>query len=294
MKTARPNDTTRANSFTTGSALTILSTGIRQDAEGRYCLNDCHKAAGGENSKRPSLWLENAQTKALVAELWRSAGIPAHPVSTVMAGANDGRGTYVARELVYAYAMWISPSFHLTVIRAFDAMVQGRSPARPAPTLPPEAFALYRELTDLGMSAHAMTRKRAVTFANEAVLERFGVDIMGLMGLPKARLSAPARAMRPATNLQEVVAALACAIGVGKFPRSTSQIIEIAMVDPDLSAAFKHEVIGPVGTICPRRLGFYLAHNAGKDAGGLFITDCGLSRNKSRLWAIDRFATECL
>lgn len=292
MQSASPNDTTRANSFTTGSALTILSTGIRQDAEGRYCLNDCHRAAGGDKAKQPANFLRLDATQALALEIYHSSDVRSDPIEVLNGGTNPG--TYVARELVYAYAMWISPSFHLTVIRAFDAMVQNPPPARPTPTLPPEAFALYRELTDLGMSAHAMTRKRAVTFANEAVHEKYGVDIMGLMGLPKARLSAPARATRPATDLSEVVAALACAIGVGKFPRSTSQIIELALVDPDLAAAFKHEVIGPVGTICPRRLGFYLARNAGKDAGGLFITDCGLSREKSRLWAIDRFATEFL
>jgi len=35
--------------------LTISNTTIRQDAEGRYCLNDLHKAAGECNKHRPSI-----------------------------------------------------------------------------------------------------------------------------------------------------------------------------------------------------------------------------------------------
>ncbi|OAZ72430.1 hypothetical protein SRCM100623_00969 [Acetobacter pasteurianus] len=111
---------------TNNTELTILSTTIRRDADGRYCLNDCWRASGAENSKRPSLWEANAQTEALIEELKGSAGIPAHPTKTVKTGANDRRGTYACKELVYAYAMWISPKFHLQVIRAFDALVTGQ------------------------------------------------------------------------------------------------------------------------------------------------------------------------
>ena len=42
---------------------------IRQDSEGRFCLNYLHRAAGGEKRHQPSNWLQNDQTKALIAEL---------------------------------------------------------------------------------------------------------------------------------------------------------------------------------------------------------------------------------
>lgn len=109
------------------NSLIVAGVGISQDAEGRFSLNDFHKAAGGENRHRPSLWAENQQTKDLIAEIESGAGIPA----LVSRARGLSQGTYVCKELVYAYAMWISPSFHLAVIRAYDAMVTGQ-PVRAA------------------------------------------------------------------------------------------------------------------------------------------------------------------
>lgn len=94
----------------------IAGVSIRQDAEGRFSLNDLHRASGGEKRHGPSYWMESQQTKDLIVEL----GDTGNSVSVVRGGTQQG--TYVAKELVYAYAMWVSPTFHLRVIRAYDSM----------------------------------------------------------------------------------------------------------------------------------------------------------------------------
>ena len=107
------------------SALTIGETSVRQ-VGGLFSLNDLHKASGGEPKHRPGYFLEIEQTKDLTKEI-ETAGIPA--VKT-----KEGRngGTYACRELVIAYAAWISAAFHLKVIRVFLDAVQPQRPANPA------------------------------------------------------------------------------------------------------------------------------------------------------------------
>ena len=104
--------------------LVIGDFSIRQDKDGRYCLNDFHKASGELEKHKPPFWLRNEQTKDLIIELQNcnSGYTPIEsPVNVIRGGANQG--TYVVKELVYAYAMWISAKFHLQVIRAYDSMV---------------------------------------------------------------------------------------------------------------------------------------------------------------------------
>ncbi|EPN8529971.1 KilA-N domain-containing protein, partial [Vibrio fluvialis] len=98
--------------------LTIVSKEIRI-LNGLYSLNDLHKASGSAKKHQPHQFLRNDQTRDLISEIDRSAN------SRIAYEAYRGgkhQGTWVCKELVYAYAMWISARFHLQVIRAFDAI----------------------------------------------------------------------------------------------------------------------------------------------------------------------------
>jgi len=91
------------------------------DADGRYCLNDLHRAAGGLTKHQPSNFKKRKETTELVNEL-SSYDSRSLPLQTVL-GKGKQQGTFVVKPLVYAYAMWISPAFSLKVIQAYDQMV---------------------------------------------------------------------------------------------------------------------------------------------------------------------------
>ena len=103
--------------------LIVADVAVRQDAEGRYCLNDLHKAAGGEKTHQPANFMRRVETYALIAEIANSSDVRNYAPAVVKAGRNGG--TFVVKELVYAYAMWISPAFNLKVIRAYDEQSHG-------------------------------------------------------------------------------------------------------------------------------------------------------------------------
>ena len=102
------------------NAISISNVAIRQTENQLYSLNDLHKAAGNKAEHQPNRWLRNQQTQELIAEIEAEGG---KAYTTSQGGKN--RGTFVCKELVYAYATWISAKFFLLVIRTFDRVANG-------------------------------------------------------------------------------------------------------------------------------------------------------------------------
>lgn len=158
--------------------ISVAGIDVAQDQAGRYCLNDLHRAAGGERRHGPSLWLENQQTQELAQEL-SDTGIP---VSVVRGGAEQG--TFACKELVYSYAMWISPKFHLQVIRTFDAVATGQLAAPLAPTMTKSALSPAKEFRALFGIARliGLDKNAAAISANQGTTTITGTNMLALMG----------------------------------------------------------------------------------------------------------------
>jgi hypothetical protein len=92
----------------------ISSAKIKINSDGLYCLNDLHKASGGESKHKLSNFLSLDSTKSLLDELLK-AGYPAVKKESGRYG-----GTYACKFVVYQYAMWVSPKFNIEVIDFFD------------------------------------------------------------------------------------------------------------------------------------------------------------------------------
>jgi len=94
----------------------VIGNTVVKMKDGLYCLNDLHKASGGDPNNAPAQWLRNKQTKDFLETM---------QISTVKLEGRGG-GTYAEKKAVYSYAMWISPQFQSHVIDAYDALVTGQ------------------------------------------------------------------------------------------------------------------------------------------------------------------------
>nr|DAS98842.1 MAG TPA: KilA-N domain [Caudoviricetes sp.] len=93
--------------------ITLSNVAIREH-NGLYSINDLHRASGGEKRHQPSDWLRLKQTIELIKEAEKTG----NPVIL----SKQGVGTFACKELICAYATWISPKFFLQVIRTFLAV----------------------------------------------------------------------------------------------------------------------------------------------------------------------------
>ncbi len=120
------------------SNLTILKTSIRS-YENLFSLNDLHIASGGLEKHRPSLFARNEQTKELIKEIENDRSTKTiFALKTIRGGSDISKqGTWACEELVLSYAMWISPKFHLIVLRAFLNLHKNQTALLPS-TITPE------------------------------------------------------------------------------------------------------------------------------------------------------------
>lgn len=101
--------------------LIINNTTITTDGEGRFSLNDLHAASGGKVKDLPNKFMRSESFKNVVDVL--NAQNRAFEPIIKKRGRYDG-GTWVCKELVYKYAMWVNAEFEVKVIQTFDAITR--------------------------------------------------------------------------------------------------------------------------------------------------------------------------
>lgn len=104
--------------------LVINNIEVTSNDEGLYSLADLWRGASKKSGKAPNKWLELKGTFSKIEYLSsdRKMGLSNQQVIS----KNEHGYTYVCKELVYSYAMWISDKYHFEVITAFDNLVNGR------------------------------------------------------------------------------------------------------------------------------------------------------------------------
>lgn len=94
----------------------INSVDICTDGNGRYSLNDLHIASGGEKRHSANHFMRSSSFKQVEQILnTQNRGFK----SVVRKTGRYGGGTWVSKELVLKYAMWVNPDFEVKVIQTF-------------------------------------------------------------------------------------------------------------------------------------------------------------------------------
>ena len=110
---------------------------VKTNEDGMFSLNDLHEASGKLVPHLPAKFIRQKSVKATAEFLMSRYGQLNSKESDISNGENSpfqaiktvkgkyNGGTWVCKQLVYKYAMWISDEFEVNVIEAFDALVMG-------------------------------------------------------------------------------------------------------------------------------------------------------------------------
>ncbi|HGS8326027.1 KilA-N domain-containing protein [Neisseria gonorrhoeae] len=152
------------------NSVQISNISIHQTEIGLFSLNDLHRASGGEDRHASRRWLQNIQTNDLIKELEKD-GKPSIQ-------SKQRLGTFVCRELVIAYGMWISPKFALQVIQTFLAVSDGIKSAKTTAD----------DRTGLRQAVAALVGRKGIDYSSaySMVHQRFNVE--SVEGIPAGKL----------------------------------------------------------------------------------------------------------
>lgn len=107
------------------SLIAIEGVKVRQDEEGRYCLNDLHKAAmsagKASSAQRPAQFLRTETVQAFVQTLTDAQ----KSASVVTIRGGKGQGSYGVELVAIRYAAWLDPAFEVQVYETFQALRRG-------------------------------------------------------------------------------------------------------------------------------------------------------------------------
>lgn len=147
------------------SNLIISQNAIRQ-IDNLYSLNDLHKASGNAEKHRPSLFIRLDTTQDIISEIQKE--VKSTDLIFKTTGGRGLRGTYACEELVIAYAMWISPKFHLIVLRAFLAMHRNQ----------PQQKTTVDDRTGLRNAVSFLVNKKGLIYSEvyQLIHQQFGVE----------------------------------------------------------------------------------------------------------------------
>ena len=139
-----------------------------------------HQANGELRKHQPSNFLRLDTTQELIAEIESDGQTQAVKVYRGSQG-----GTYVCEELVLSYAMWISPKFHLIVLRAFLAMHKAESQnANQIQPLADEPLNLLVQAYHFLYQASDLRTKVQPTFIGIDIDRHFGSHYLHNLGKP--------------------------------------------------------------------------------------------------------------